>query len=339
MAEAYSVLDGSQLRKALPELATRASKRIVELDVEGKGGLTGQQARAAAESEAAVVLLGAELSKQQFDKAFQGITSHDGELDEETFRATVEKYLQALADSLQEGPVVISVLDGSVIRGLLEDEDEFAMLSENLFTEFDKDDNGKLSRSELRPAILQLGVEMGVPTPSATPEAEPLLSELFKRYRLDEAQELGQTQFAKVLQEILQDLEKLLQAKPVVVVHDLMVVNGSRLRKVLADDKLLSEVAETIFQELDVNEDGKLDKVEVRPILESKGIEWGLPPHQADGSTEQLFDEIFSIVDADNSGEIDRSEFQVLLKAVFENFAQQLELNPIIVDTESAYRP
>lgn len=62
--------------------------------------------------------------------------------------------------------MVISVLDGSVIRDLLEDEDEFAMLAEVLFTKFDADGNGKLSRSELRPVILQLGVGMGVPTPS-----------------------------------------------------------------------------------------------------------------------------------------------------------------------------
>jgi hypothetical protein len=46
---------------------------------------------------------------------------------------------------------------------LLEDEDEFAMLAETLFTELDTDDSGKLSRNELRPAILQLGIEQGVP--------------------------------------------------------------------------------------------------------------------------------------------------------------------------------
>jgi hypothetical protein len=46
---------------------------------------------------------------------------------------------------------------------LVEDEDEFAMLAETLFTELDTDDSGKLSRNELRPAILQLGIEQGVP--------------------------------------------------------------------------------------------------------------------------------------------------------------------------------
>lgn len=58
---------------------------------------------------------------------------------------------------------MVAVLDGSVITTLLEDEDEFAMLAENLFTELDTDESGKLSKKELRPAIVQLGVEQGVP--------------------------------------------------------------------------------------------------------------------------------------------------------------------------------
>lgn len=57
----------------------------------------------------------------------------------------------------------MSILDGSVIRLFLEDEDDFAMLAENLFTDLDTDDSGKLSRNELRSALVQMGVEMGVP--------------------------------------------------------------------------------------------------------------------------------------------------------------------------------
>lgn len=65
-----------------------------------------------------------------------------------------------------DDPLVVSVLDGAAIKTLLEDEDEFAMVAENLFEELDTDESGKLSSKELRPALLQLGVEQGVP-PSA----------------------------------------------------------------------------------------------------------------------------------------------------------------------------
>lgn len=62
-----------------------------------------------------------------------------------------------------DNPLVVSVLDGSTLHLLLEDEDDFAMLAENLFTELDVEDKGKISKSQIRNALVQMGVEMGVP--------------------------------------------------------------------------------------------------------------------------------------------------------------------------------
>jgi hypothetical protein len=54
-------------------------------------------------------------------------------------------------------------LDGSTLRLLFEDEDDFAMLAENLFTDLDVEDKGKISKSQIRNALVQMGVDMGVP--------------------------------------------------------------------------------------------------------------------------------------------------------------------------------
>ena len=62
-----------------------------------------------------------------------------------------------------DNPLVVSILDGSTLRLLSEDEDDFAMLAENLFTDLDAEDKGKISKSEIRNALVQMGVEMGVP--------------------------------------------------------------------------------------------------------------------------------------------------------------------------------
>ena len=45
-------------------------------------------------------------------------------------------------------------------------------------------------------------------------------------------EELGQSQFAEVLQPIMQELADTLAEKPVVVTQSIKVVNGSKLRKV-----------------------------------------------------------------------------------------------------------
>lgn len=62
-----------------------------------------------------------------------------------------------------DNPLVISILDGSTLRLLFEDEDDFAMLAENLFTDLDVEDKGKISKSQIRNALVQMGVDMGVP--------------------------------------------------------------------------------------------------------------------------------------------------------------------------------
>ena len=46
---------------------------------------------------------------------------------------------------------------------LLEDEDDFAMIAENLFTDLDTEDKGMISKREIRNAVVNMGVEMGVP--------------------------------------------------------------------------------------------------------------------------------------------------------------------------------
>ena len=61
---------------------------------------------------------------------------------------------------------MVSILDGNTIRLFLEDEDDFAMLAENLFTDLDAEDEGKLSKSEILNALDKMGVEMGVPSSS-----------------------------------------------------------------------------------------------------------------------------------------------------------------------------
>ena len=59
--------------------------------------------------------------------------------------------------------MVLSFLDGKALRIILEDEDDFAMLAENLFTDLDIEDRGKIRKSEIQNALLHMGIEMGVP--------------------------------------------------------------------------------------------------------------------------------------------------------------------------------
>lgn len=62
-----------------------------------------------------------------------------------------------------DDPLVVAILDGKILQLFLEDEDDFAMIAENLFTDLDTKDKGKISKNEIRGALVHMGVEMGVP--------------------------------------------------------------------------------------------------------------------------------------------------------------------------------
>lgn len=326
------VLDGSHIRNALPNLERRLEARHLDEKISGPEFL------ALAEAEASSILfdlgLPEDLRAVVLERPqFSDIVSL--QFNRETVLRKLHDYLLALADELKDDPLIVSILDGSVIRLFLEDEDDFAMLAENLFTDLDTDDSGKLSRNELRSALVQMGVEMGVPPFSDNPEGDALLTNILKKHGAEGTEELGQAQFAQLLQGILQDLADSLALKPIVIIQDIKVINGSRLRKFLADNKL-EEVTNHMFKELDVNKDGKVSKAELRPFFEIKGSEWGLPPLEANETVGLLYDQIFASVDEDHSGKVEQNEFQALVKGILETFAEQLAANPIFHDLEAA---
>uniref|UniRef100_A0A0D6QUL6 EF-hand domain-containing protein n=1 Tax=Araucaria cunninghamii TaxID=56994 RepID=A0A0D6QUL6_ARACU len=327
------VLDGSHIRNALPNL----EQRLEALHLDGQITLSGPQFLALAESEASSILFDLALpeSLKALVRHRLNLTDIDSlQIDGQIVLSKLHEYLLALADELKDDPLVVSILDGSVIRLFLEDEDDFAMLAENLFTDLDTDDSGKLSKNELRSALVHMGVEMGVPPLSVKPEVDALLTSILKQHGAEGTQELGQAQFAQLLQGILQDVADALASKPVVIIQEIKVINGSQLRKLLANDKFLQELTNLIFQELDVNKDGRVSKAELRPFFESKGSEWGLPPLEANETVGLLYDQIFAIVDQDSSGQLDMNEFEILVKGILETFAEQLAANPIFHDLE-----
>lgn len=53
-----------------------------------------------------------------------------------------------------------------------------------------------------------------------------------RKHGADGEEKLGQAQFAQLLQSVMQDLEEELSKENVVVIRNIQVVNGSKLRKV-----------------------------------------------------------------------------------------------------------
>ncbi|XP_057539217.1 uncharacterized protein LOC130817499 [Amaranthus tricolor] len=249
-------------------------------------------------------------------------------LDRDEAQRLLADYVSAIADQLKDEPLVVSILDGNTIRLFLEDEDDFAMLAENLFTDLDAEDEGKLSKSEILNALDKMGVEMGVPSSSEF----PMINDILKKHGAEGEEKLGQAQFAQLLQPILQDLADALALKHVTVVHNLKITNGSKLRKFLADQNKLDDLKEKLYKQiLDCQKEQGCAEV-IRSYLEKNGNELGLPPLEVNEAVPLMYNAIFADIES-KCKDFEKNEFRDLLKKILENFAEKLEVDPVFHDT------
>ncbi|KAM1353990.1 hypothetical protein ACFX2H_033397 [Malus domestica] len=319
---ALTVLDGSHLRGVdliLPD---------------ADASLTGAQVLDLAVSKVSSSLFGLSLPQSLKSSALRRNSLQDddafrsAELDRAQALKVIGEYITAIADELKDDPLVISVLDGCNLRLFLEDEDDFAMLAENLFTDLDVEDKGKINKKEIRNALAHMGVEMGVPPVSEFPP----LSDILTKHKADGDEELGQAQFAQLLQPVLQELAEALAKKHVVIIQSVKIVNGSKLRKFLADEKQLKNVVEKILQEEHHGKDGLGNADKIRSFLEKNGQELGLPPYEPEAVT-LLYDAVFADLSAAKSApEVGQDECGNLVKEILEEFADQLEASPVFCD-------
>ncbi|KAF3454327.1 hypothetical protein FNV43_RR04774 [Rhamnella rubrinervis] len=305
---ALTVLDGTHLRD-------------VELSLpDSNVALTGAQVLDIVDSAVSSSLFGLSLPLSLKSSALQRIHIPDvvvfrsTELSPEQASQTIKLYIAAIADQLKD------------------DEDDFAMLAEDLFTDLDSEDKGKICKSEIQNALVHMGIQMGVPPVSEF----PLLNDILKKHEADGKEELGQGQFAQLLQHVLQELSEVLAEKNVVVIQDIKIVNGSKLRKIrlqlLADEEQLNNVVEKIFQEKNCGNANSGIAELMRSFLEKNGLEIGLPPSEANEAAVLLYDAVFADVQNNKSTlELDREEFANVVKEILRQFAEQLEENPVFM--------
>ncbi|XP_028087343.1 uncharacterized protein LOC114288057 [Camellia sinensis] len=152
-----TVLDGTHLRS-------------VDLSLpETNSTVTGSQLLELAESRVSASLFGLSFPQNLKSSALNrfniidDVSFRSTELEKDQALSMFKDYMTAIADELKEEPLVVAILDGKTLRLFLEDEDDFAMLAENLFTDLDINDKGKINKNEIRNALGHMGVELGIP--------------------------------------------------------------------------------------------------------------------------------------------------------------------------------
>ena len=103
------------------------------------------------------------------------------------------------------------------------------------------------------------------------------------------------------------------------------------IMQLLASEENLNAVIERILQQVNkTGKDAQRRTDMIRVFLEENGKELGLPSSKSDESVALLYDEVFT--DVGNTKSADGSEkddFRLIVKEILENFAEQLDENPV----------
>ncbi|KAF6161799.1 hypothetical protein GIB67_008560 [Kingdonia uniflora] len=161
-----------------------------------------------------------------------------------------------------------------------------------------------------------------------------LIECILEKYHAEKDEELGQAQFAQLLHSVLQDIVEALNKKNVIVTQNVKIINGSMLRKLLANEKELNNMIEGIFNDLCKDKKGCPELL--RRFLEKNRIKVGLPPSEANEAMVLLFDQVFADVGtADFADNFERDDLEVLVRDVLKKLEKLLEANPILHDLEN----
>ncbi|GAB4835998.1 hypothetical protein Ancab_000916 [Ancistrocladus abbreviatus] len=328
-AAGLKVLDGSQLNPA--DLSFPVSEDTI----------TGGQVLELAESKASQSLYGFSLPENLKSSAFKRLNL--GDID--SFRGTqlaadqaallLKDYTAAIAIELRDDPFVVVILDGRTLRRFLYDEDEIEIarsIARSLYTDEDRRDKPKLSKNHIRDALVYMGYGLGVPSFSDF----PMLNDIIRMHGAEGDEKMGEAQFAELLRRVLIDLAFALEANHPIVKLNIKMLNGSKVRKLLADENQLNDVIEKIYQETQEDKDKSCTDV-IRFYLEKNGEELALPSPVSDSGPKVrlLYDHVFEEMgDRKKAMQLEKKEFGELVKATIKKFSERLEVTPIWVRCE-----
>ncbi|CAI5957924.1 unnamed protein product [Closterium sp. NIES-64] len=322
-----TIFDGKQIRRRMHDDAAFTaflSHEFDRLDADGNGALS------LGELKPALLRLGELLgmppagTAREVDELVEGLFASfmSPDLTEEIGR-----------DSFVRDPLSTLVYDGGALRRILGSAEEAEALISALFAELDTDGSGCISKSELRPALVRLGLHGGDSTTAEAREhQEQVLERIIDRYCLDGDGELCRDEFSALLLDVFKDLSSELEAAPLYLPQRATVLNGAYIKKILNDDEFFTAVSDSMFEEWDVSHKGYLVCTDAIAGFRKLGLAYGLPPPDA-AEADKVYTSLFLSADVNLDGFVDKGEFRTLLRSLFIGMQLQLEETPLVLES------
>ncbi|CAI7817859.1 unnamed protein product [Closterium sp. NIES-54] len=337
-----TIFDGKQIRRRMHDDAAFSaflSHEFDRLDADGNGALS------LGELKPALLRLGELLgmppagTAREVDELVEGLFASfmspdlTEEIGRDSFVRVCKDILSGASHALEEDPLSTLVYDGGALRRILGSAEEAEALISALFAELDADGSGCISKSELRPALVRLGLHKGDNTTAEAREhQEQVLERIIDRYCLDGDGELCREEFSALLLDVFKDLSSELEAAPLYLPQRATVLNGAYIKKILSDDEFFTAVADAMFNDWDVAEKGFLVCTDAMAGFRKLGLAYGLPPPDA-AEADKVYTSLFLSADVNLDGFVDKGEFRTLLRSLFIGMQLQLEETPLVLES------
>ncbi|XP_010436978.1 PREDICTED: uncharacterized protein LOC104720793 [Camelina sativa] len=219
------------------------------------------------------------------------------------------------------------VLDGSDIVELVENEGVFDKFVEQKFQQLDQDEDGKLSVTELQPAVADIGAALGLPAQGTSPDSDHIYSEVLNEFTHGSQEKVSKTEFKEVLSDILLGMAAGLKRDPIVILR----MDGEDLSEFIHGPGYETEVV-SIYSELSNCEEASLRDCIVK-ALQSLSVDHGMPPNDPWVMSNIVEPIVDSCLDEEDKREKSASQERFLeaFKGVVERVAQRLNEQPVIV--------
>lgn len=222
-------------------------------------------------------------------------------------------------------------VDGSEIMKLVENEAVFSRFVEDKFQKLDLDKDGKLSLTELRPAVADLGAALGLPAQGSSPDSDQIYSQVLDEFTHGKEDKVSKTEFKEVLSDFLIGMAAGLKRDPILILR----IDGEDLREFVNGPAFDAEMA-SIFSHIHSPNTPLRDNI--LNALHELGVDQGLPPTSDPWVMSNIVEPALQTISNQQAFVCDEDVFFAEFKKAAESIADRLKEQPVIVaHTENTF--
>ncbi|KAF5182447.1 Calcium-binding ef-hand family protein [Thalictrum thalictroides] len=335
------VLDGSEIMELVGNkqvFSNFVDHKFEELDKDKDGKLSVKELQPAVADIGSALGLPSQGTSADSDHIYSEVLSEfthgtKDDVHKIKFKEVLSDILLGVAAGLKRDPIVILRMDGHDLFDFI-NSSSFEMEMVGIFTKLD------LTESSLRDCISkvleQLKVDHGMPPTSdhwvwsnfVKPALQICSTDVHKC-------PVSQDTFLKEFKEVAESIAQHLKEQPVIVAHSENTFDGNAIKRLLSNIFELDKSLDAAINGLPKDCHKKFSKGYLRVALDTVGPTAGLPPYGAVNQMDNVVNEVFKMVGADDGKLVEESEFKLLIKEILGSIMLQLQGNPISVSSNS----